>query len=866
MKSSVEIRKEFIDFFVNKYAHSFVKSSPVAPLDDPSLLFTNAGMNQFKDVFLGKSVRSYSRAVNSQKVIRASGKHNDLEDVGYDTYHHTFFEMLGNWSFGDYYKAEAITWAWELLTHVWGLPKERLWATVHTSDSEAFDLWSKLTDINPAHILYFGDKENFWEMGATGPCGPCTEIHFDKGTNPAISGADKEQGVNTDNPQFMEIWNLVFMQNFRNEDRSLSELPAKHVDTGMGFERIVSVIQNKNSNYDTDIFQPLIVTIEKLSGKKYEGVFEIPMRIAADHIRTLSFSIADGAMPSNEGRGYVLRRMLRRAAKYGRQLGFYDPYLYKIVDTLVAEMSGFYPELLQQADLIKRVIKSEEEQFARTLDKGLGLFSDLAKELNKNSTKIVAGKDAFKLYDTYGFPLDLTQIIAKESGFTVDEAEFHTEMEKQRARARSAGMFNISHEEKRTWIELSTGTHSVFKGYEQLNTTAEIRKYAVLDDKIYFVLSETTFYAESGGQVGDKGFLKTISEEFEIIDVQKEGDYIIHIANNNFLIPSEKKIQTNVSESLRRSTANNHTATHLLHKALTDVLGSHIKQAGSLVEPDRLRFDFSHFEKITDSQLSDIELRVNNEILNNTKLSISEVAYNDAISSGVTALFGEKYGVVVRVVKVGDYSKELCGGTHVIATGQIGSFQIISEASIASGVRRIEAVTGIKSFEKFAQNRFAYKSILHNLSATPDQVDQKINHLIDDKKRLEKELAELKEQMAIKASANYLSEVELINGIKILAKEVNEIDTRLQKIIAANLILNQTNTIIVISSILDSKISLTVAVSADLQKTYQAGKIVSEMAKLCGGGGGGKADIASAGGKDINKIPEVFKYVKDLVK
>ncbi len=866
MKTAAQIRQEFIDFFSSKYNHTYVKSAPVAPLDDPTLLFTNAGMNQFKDVFIGNGTRPYSRAVNSQKVIRASGKHNDLDDVGHDTYHHTFFEMLGNWSFGDYGKEEAITWAWELLTDVWKLDKSRLYASVYKDDSEAFDIWKSKTDINPKHILYFDEKDNFWEMGATGPCGPCSEIHYDKGGDPAIDGTHPTLGVNSEtDDRFIEIWNLVFMQYFRKESGELEPLKAQHVDTGMGFERIVSVLQGKNSNYDTDVFMPLLSKMEELSGQTYNAETDVPFRVAVDHIRSLCFSIADGALPSNEGRGYVLRRMLRRAARYGRTIGLKKPYLYQLAKTVIKEFSKAYPELKQNEVLITKTIQSEEEQFNRTLDKGLSLFDDLKNKLQAEKKTQIAGEDAFKLYDTYGFPLDLTEILAEEHNLTVDSDGFEKAMEAQRSRARKAGKFNVSNEDTREWSTLSKGADSVFRGYETLSIKSEIRRYAIVKTQIHFILAETPFYAESGGQVADSGTLTIDDEKYKVIDVRKEGDQFVHIAEFNGNVPKSAQVFAEVNDSTRRATANNHTATHLLHQALKTILGDHIGQAGSYVDAERLRFDFNHFEKASDAQLQAIERLVNQQILANTTLSVSHQSYDDAIANGAMALFGEKYGDTVRVVKVGEFSTELCGGTHVTSTGQIGSFQIVAEASIASGVRRIEAITGIAAFEKMLADREELKAVQAALSATPDQVLPKIESLQNEKKNLEKSLEAFSEKVALQDAKSYLADVEDLGGIKLLAKQIEGVNGKTLKMLVGNLIDGLDNHVIAISSIDADKIAFAVAVSKDLQSRFQAGKLVGDMAKVTGGGGGGRPDLATAGGRDASKLDDAFAILRTAI-
>lgn len=862
MKTAAQIRQEFIDFFVSKYNHTQVPSAPVVPLDDPTLLFTNAGMNQFKDVFLGTGERPYTRAVDSQKVIRASGKHNDLDDVGYDTYHHTFFEMLGNWSFADYGKSEAITWAWELLTDVWGLDKTRLYATVFRDDSDAFKIWKNETDIHTDHILYFDEKDNFWEMGATGPCGPCSEIHYDRIGLDDVHGSNRELGVNAGNERFIEIWNLVFIQNFRNEAGELEDLGKLHVDTGMGFERIVAVLQDVPSNYDTDVFKPLLDEMATLSGKSYSPETEVSFRVAVDHIRAIAFSIADGALPSNEGRGYVLRRMLRRAARYGRTIGLTDPYLYKLTAPLVTQMKTVYPELATAQTLIEKTIKSEEEQFNRTLDTGLSLFEELKDQIIGDQQSEIPGEDAFKLYDTYGFPLDLTQILASEHGLHVDVEGFERSMNAQRERARAAGNFTMATTDSRDWTTLTEGDHSHFVGYERLQSHSEIRKFSMDDEHLYLILSVTPFYAESGGQVGDRG---TIGN-YQVSDVQHDGDAIVHICNFVATAPTEASVIATVNDSERRSTANNHTATHLMHQALKEVLGDHVKQAGSLVDSNRLRFDFNHFEKVTDEQLREIEAIVNREILANTVLKVQEIPYDQAIEAGAVAMFGEKYGDVVRTVKVGDFSFELCGGTHVAATGQIGSFQIVQETSVASGVRRIEAITGQASVRKMQTERHQLSEINQLLNTAPNETIDKLNQMLLQRKSLEKELAALREKTAILEAKSWKNEIDYFNNYRILVKRLHGIDGKTLKTIGGDLIQNEENALIALISENDGKVALTVAVSPDLTPSFHAGKLVGEMAKICGGGGGGRPDLASAGGRDASKIENAIHWLKEQIK
>ncbi len=859
MLTSQEIRQQFIDFFKDKN-HSFVRSSSVAPNDDPTLLFTNAGMNQFKDIFLGTGTREYSRAVNSQKCIRVSGKHNDLEEVGVDTYHHTFFEMLGNWSFGDYYKKQAIKWSWELLTEVWKLPKDKLYATVFETDDEAFEIWETETDINPKHILRCGAKDNFWEMGETGPCGPCTEIHIDKGGEEDIDGTHPTRGVNSENERFMEIWNNVFIQYERQKDGSLQELPKKHVDTGMGFERIVAVLQDKTSNYDTDIFTPILKQISDVTGKAYEGENQVSMNVIADHIRTLTFSIADGALPSNEGRGYVLRRVLRRACRFGRKLGMKEPFFYKIVDSVVDSMGKAFPEIVSGKEHIKLVLKNEEESFNKTIDRGIELFEEIA---NK-SDKFFSGKEAFKLYDTYGFPLDLTEVMAREIGLEVDVETYAREMEAQRSRSREATKFAAEDLELEVVDE---GEHSYFVGYTTLETEAHLRLAKVDGEKINFVTDITPFYAESGGQVGDKGRFIFANGEFEIYDTQKKGDIFIHFAKNPNGAISEipKSGKLVVDSANRKATAQNHTATHLLHSALRKVLGDHVQQKGSLVESSYLRFDFTHFEKVSAEQLVEIENLVNSEIQKSVSLETKEMSYDEAIEFGAMALFGEKYGDVVRVVKAGDFSVELCGGTHLQNTGEIGYFRILSESSISSGIRRIEAVSGMRATEIARQESLSLDTVKRTLSATNDNLGDKLQQLLEEKKTLEKEVATLKKEVAKSGSDDLLSEAVEVNGFKVLEKELEVGNAGELRDFADSVRGKLGSGVGVLGAKFGEKASIVVVVTDDLiKKGIKAGNVIREVCKVAGGNGGGKPHQAMGGGNP-EKLQDALSAVVGIL-
>jgi len=722
---SKDVRKGFVDFFKSK-GHSFVPSSSLVLGDDPTLLFVNAGMNQFKQIFLGNETPKYKRVANYQKCLRVSGKHNDLEDVGYDTYHHTFFEMLGNWSFGDYYKEEAILWAWELFTKLFKLPKERLYATVYNTDDEAYNIWEKM-DIDKSHILRFSDKENFWEMGNTGPCGPCSEIHIDLGYCPEKS-RKHECGVNKCG-RFVELWNLVFIQYNREEDGSLTPLKDKHVDTGAGLERLTAVLQNKTSNYDTDLFIPIINHIEDRIGKRYQEN-EVAMRVIADHIRALTFSISDGVTPSNEGRGYVIRRILRRAYRYGHKLGFREPFLYEIVDVVKDIMGNAYS--IDNIDTVKKIIKIEEEKFASTLEKGLYIFEEIASK----SKNVFPGDKAFVLYDTYGFPIDLTNILCKEKGLKLDEDGFNRCMNEQKERGRSSSSFEYK-DKSIDFIEVKKGDVN-FVGYDTLSTETSLIKYARLEgDRIALVISPTPFYAESGGQVGDKGIIKGDRTFIEVYDVKKIGSDYVHFGIAKSFDPNDN-IVAEVDFIKRKSTERNHTATHLLHKALRLVLGDHVRQSGSLVDENRLRFDFSHFAKMTDQEIKKVEDIVNEAIFK--AMSVETGIYNidEARSMGAIALFGEKYGERVRVVKAGDFSIEFCGGTHVKNTSEIGVFKIVSESSVASGIRRIEAVTSMNCYKILSDSYNILTNILSYLNVDKEKALEKIESIIKENKKTKK--------------------------------------------------------------------------------------------------------------------------------
>lgn len=865
---SDEIRQQFINFFKNK-EHTFVQSASVIPHDDPTLLFTNAGMNQFKDIFLAKGDRNYKRAVNSQKCIRVSGKHNDLEEVGHDTYHHTFFEMLGNWSFGDYYKKEAIAWAWELLTEIWKLPKERLYVTVFggnksdglEADTEAEGYWKSETDIDPTHVLRFGKKDNFWEMGKTGPCGPCSEIHIDLTDN--LSGAGL---VNADSPKVIEIWNLVFIQYNRDEAGKLTLLPSKHVDTGAGFERLVTILQNKKSNYETDVFVPLLIAIGKITGIPFETSSEkVSFRVIADHVRMLAFSIADGGLPSNEGRGYVMRRILRRAARYGRNLNMHEPFLYKVVDALVKQMGKAYPEIEERKKHIKKVIKLEEENFNRTLDRGLEIFTKIERNLVAKKKNIIPGSEIFKLYDTYGFPADLTGILAEEKGLKLDLKGFDIAMEKQRKRARASTKFISQKVSNDEWIILNDQEDSSFVGYDQVSVKTKISRYYQNGDKLQIRLLETPFYAESGGQVGDKGIIEGKGFKLKVIDTQKEGNAFIHYCNYaGTFHPEDDRVMAGIAESDRKKTIKNHTATHLLQAALQHVLGEHVHQQGSLVAPNRLRFDFTHFEKVSDIQLKQIEQIVNSEIQKDTRLEITYKNIDEAKAEGAMALFGEKYGEIVRTVRIGKFSLELCGGTHVKGTGEIGPFIITAEEGVAAGIRRIEAVTGPRAVEIIQQSRTQVSSLSQLLNSPENAINEKVKLLLEDRKRLEKELAQSKADALVSNIDNIISSANEKNGIKIIIHNLENTDMNALKELGDELREKTQSTVGLLTSINKDKLAFVVFVSDDLVNRYKAGDIIREVAKEAGGGGGGRPHMATAGAKDFSKLHAAITKFKQL--
>lgn len=871
--NSKEIRKCFLDFFEKK-KHEIVPSAPLVVHNDPTLMFTNAGMNQFKDSFLGNEEPSSPRIADTQKCLRVSGKHNDLEEVGLDTYHHTMFEMLGNWSFGDYFKKEAIEWAWELLTEEFKLPKDRLYASVFEGDKgdnmpldqEALDFWKKI--LPEERIVYGNKKDNFWEMGDVGPCGPCSEIHIDLRSEEEVAKTPGRELVNMDHPQVIEIWNLVFMQFNRLANGSLEKLPAQHVDTGMGFERLCMAIQGKTSNYDTDVFTPLIDFVADKAGIKYgeDEKNDIALRVISDHIRAIAFAIADGQLPSNNKAGYVIRRILRRAVRYGYTfLGFKEPFLNTMMPILADQFDGVFPELISQKDFITKVIREEELSFLRTLEKGLAKLDVIKKEVAESS-KVIDGKTAFELYDTYGFPYDLTSLIARESGLSVDEAGFQKEMEVQKSRSKKDAETSTG-----DWVELKAIEEVKFLGYESVTGSSQISKYREVEEKgkkLYqIVLDETPFYAESGGQVGDTGYIADGEEKISILDTKKENNLIIHFTNK---LPSnpEATFEAVVNEKKRRLTENNHSATHLLHAALRDVLGSHVQQKGSLVNEKTLRFDFSHFAKMTEEEIKEVEKIVNQKIRENIKLNEQRnVPIEEAKKLGAMALFGEKYGDFVRVITFDkDYSVELCGGTHVPATGNIGSLKIVSEGSVAAGVRRIEAVTAEKAEEYYLAQENVLTQVSELLNNPKDTV-KAVEALVKEKQELSKLIEEINQEKAKQQKETLKNAVTQVNGFNTLIAQAQLPNGDALKKLSFEFKNEYDNLIMIVAADVAGKPQIAVMLSDNIVKDngLHAGNMVKELAKEIKGGGGGQPFFATAGGKDISGLANAVSKAKDLI-
>ena len=945
VKSSEEIRQEFLDFFKEK-GHTIVPSASLVPQNDPTLLFTNAGMNQFKDVFLGLGTRPYTRAANTQKCLRVSGKHNDLEEVGHDTYHHTFFEMLGNWSFGDYFKQEAIRWAWELLVERWGLSPERLYATVHEGDEklglapdeEAASFWKSETSIPHDHILYGSTKDNFWMMGDTGPCGPCTEIHIDLRPEEERQRIPGKELVNQNHPQVIEIWNLVFIQYNALADGTLEPLPARHVDTGMGFERLVAVLQGKTSNYDTDLFAPLLQRIAELSPLPYlhgynriENVednqrekIRIAMRVIADHIRAISFAIADGVTPGNVGRGYVIRRILRRAVRYGYQtLGFRSPFLFQLVEPLAQKMGKQFPEIVHQQEYIQRMIRAEEESFLGTLAAGLEFFerivpyikelynhperrSTLAERLKQDRRVLdllekayidaqtideiierfldsaekgeIPGEIAFLLHDTYGFPIDLTELMAREEGLRVHLPRFEELMQAQKDRARAAATFKAVITQGQDWQIISKGPDSNFVGYDTLEVkNATIRRIRQLPpdtsapSAFQVILDVTPFYAESGGQVGDTGELQIGDKTLRVVDTQKEQGHIVHYVNR---LPDDptQPVTARVDAERRHRIEKHHTATHLLHAALREILGPHVRQQGSLVAPDRLRFDFTHYERVTPEQLREIEWRVNEVIQRNIQRQEErDVPLQEALARGAMALFGEKYGERVRVITFDpNFSVELCGGTHVEATGEIGIFTFISEGSVASGIRRVEALAGMDAVRHLQEEMATLENIRGKFQTSSREVEKEIEHLLQQTRELKKELARTREEALLQQLQTAIEQARHVGPLKWVSARLDGVDMDTLRTLAqkAREQLGMRSVVVLGSAHPEEgKAYLVVAVSDDVvaELGIKAGDLVRQLAQIIGGGGGGRPTLATAGGRNPDKLDDALEAAEDLL-
>ena len=866
MMDSATIRRKFLEFFENK-GHQIVSSAPLVLKNDPSLLFTNSGMVQFKDIFLGNSASRYKRIVDTQKCLRVSGKHNDLEDVGLDTYHHTMFEMLGNWSFGDYFKKEAIGWAWELLTEVYKLPKDRLYVTVFGGDkndnlpvdAEAKELWKLY--VNEDRILHGNKKDNFWEMGEAGPCGPCSEIHIDLRPEDEVKKKPGRELVNHDHPQVVEIWNLVFIQFNRLASGVLEPLPDKHVDTGMGFERLCMAIQGKTSNYDTDVFRPLMDFIALHANVKYgvDNKADIAIRVIADHIRAVAFAICDGQLPSNTGAGYVIRRILRRAVRYGfSYLNFKEPFIYRLVPLLGIQLRNVFPELHQQVDYVSKVVHEEETSFLRTLEKGLKRIE---------SIQTISGAQAFELYDTFGFPFDLTSLIARERGLAVDEEDFKIEMQKQKSRSKTDAV-----KETGDWIVLGNDGKSEFIGYDHLTSTSRIIKYRKVKQKnkelFQLVLDKTPFYAESGGQVGDTGVIETANDKIAVLDTKKENDLIIHLTES---LPSklDGEFYVSVDESQRRRIMNNQSATHLLHAALRQVLGKHVEQKGSLVNEKVLRFDFSHFTAMTVAEIAKVEIIVNEKIRENIPLNEQRnVPIEKAKAFGAMALFGEKYGEFVRVITFDPkFSVELCGGTHIKATGNIGLFKIISESSVAAGVRRIEAVTA-EGAQDYVNESLALLGVMKSLLKNPKDTAASLQSLVEEKHSLEKKLEVFQQERSNQIKDELARKAIKSNGHTLILEKVSLPNVDALKNIAYGLRNQFEDLLMVLAADIDSKPQVAVMIGAKLEATkkFHAGNMVKELAKEIDGGGGGQPFFATAGGKNLNGLQAVLDRAKELIK
>jgi alanyl-tRNA synthetase len=877
-----EIRTRFIEYF-EKHNHTRVESSSMVPQDDPTLLFVNAGMVQFKTVFMGEEKRDYKRAVTSQRCVRAGGKHNDLENVGYTARHHTFFEMLGNFSFGDYFKKDAIAFAWEFLVKELGIPADQLWVSVYDDDDEAYELWEKVEALPKGRIVRLGEKDNFWAMGDTGPCGPCSEIHIDQGR---AAGCDRPDcAVGCDCDRFLELWNLVFMQFNRSEDGKMTPLPSPSIDTGMGLERVAAVLQGKFNNYDTDLFQPIIQKLEELSGRKYlaDQADTTAMRVIADHARATTFLVADGVLPSNEGRGYVLRRVMRRAIRYGRNLGLAKPFLDAVTVLVTDTMKDAHPHLVDCADLLAKVVNNEELRFGETLEHGLTMLDEEIERLGKTGEKLIRGDFIFKLYDTFGFPVDIVRDISFERGVKFDNDGFVKAMEKQRSQSRASRKGeNVRLLGKGVKELIASGKRSAFVGYDRLVSESEVfglldaegnvtRELAKGAEGQLFVDS-TPFYAESGGQAGDKGLVCWQDGEAEVSGTITEGEGIIlhRLKVKKGILSTGASVSLKVTIGARGDCASNHTATHLLQAALKELLGDHIKQAGSQVTPDRLRFDFTHFSQLSLEEKEAVERRVNEKIRENIRTDTVVLNRDEAIEQGATALFGEKYGESVRVVSLGDFSKELCGGTHVSATGGIGQFKIVTEGGVAAGVRRIEAVTGRAAQERMQSQARREHDVCELLNVQPENIMERLEGMAANNKRLEKQVAELSTKLATSDLGELLTTAKEIEGVKVVAAEIPLDSSKTLREVGDRLRNDMGSGVAVLGGEINSKAALLAIVSKDLTKRIKAGDLINKVAAIVGGKGGGRPDMAQAGGNMPDKMSEaissVYEHVQTLLK
>jgi alanyl-tRNA synthetase len=886
VRSSNEVRETFLRFFEER-GHVRVPSMSLVP-QDPTLLFTNSGMVQFKDVFLGLGSRPYRRAVDVQKCMRVAGKHNDLEDVGRDGYHHTFFEMLGNWSFGDYYKREAIGWAWELLTRVWGLPPERLWATCFEDeygeiprDDEAAEIWLAQPGFDPSHVLFFGRKENFWEMAEVGPCGPDSEIHIDRG--PEFCDRQNEPGhtcrVNGGCARFLELWNLVFIQYNRTGPTTLEPLPAKHVDTGMGFERLVAVLQGARDNYGTDLFLPLMDRVQELCGQSAAERRQdvVAYRVIADHGRAAAFLVADGVVPGNEGRGYVLRMIIRRAARFGRKLGLVRPFLAEVTDVVADRMGEAYPELVRHRAFVRQVVTAEEERFARTLEGGLLRLEELVAAAKAQGHRRLRGEDVFRLYDTYGFPREMTWDVAREEGLEVDWEGFEREMERQRARARARSTFLVAQPPPSLQALAEQGVRTEFLGYRRLRASGEVvallRDGAGVDaaepgEAVEVVLNRTPFYAEAGGQVGDTGWLRSSSARFQVLDTQRPaGQVVVHrgVVREGTLRVGDR-VRAEVDAVRRRETMRHHTATHLLHKALREVLGEHARQAGSLVAPDRLRFDFLHLQPLTPDQLRAVEERVNEKVLEAIPVRVDFVPYEEALRRGAMALFEEKYGDVVRVVSVGDYSRELCGGTHLRNTSEVGLFRILQETGVASGVRRIEAVAGWAAYRWACRQAELLQSAAQKLRAPSEEVPARVERLLQQLRDVERQVAVLHKGLGAAELERVLERAREVCGVRVVSARFDGLREEALRAVGDQLRDRLRSGAVVLGSALDGRVALVAMVTRDLTHRLRAQDLIQPVAELVEGRGGGRPELAQAGGRNPDRLDEALEKVPEFVR